>query len=173
MPLALSYGSHSITKGFDGYMTGFPEARAVSESRESGSSASTIDLVKTSPNSWATPDPKTDEEFNPARDKKGPITLGIAATKSIGDKQARLVVIGSSAFAANRFARFQRNGDLFMNSVNWLAEEESLIAIRPKSPTQRSVEMNASQQNLLLVLTMVLMPAAAIGSGLYVWWKRR
>jgi ABC-type uncharacterized transport system involved in gliding motility auxiliary subunit len=172
-PLATTYGPHSITKDFDGTMTVFPEARAVSENRESGSSASTTDLVKTSENSWATPEPKTDDGFNAGRDKRGPISLAVASTKSVGDKQARLVVIGNSKFANNQFARFQRNGDLFMNSINWLAEEESLISIRPKSPTQRSIEMSASQQNMLFLLTIFLMPAAAIGSGVYIWWRRR
>ena len=83
------------------------------------------------------------------------------------------MVIGDSDFATNVNAQEVRNGDLFLNSVNWLAEEESLISIRPKSPTQRRVDMNASQQNMLFFLTIVLMPAAAICSGVYVWWKRR
>jgi len=173
VPLSTTYGPHSITKGFDGYMTFFPEARAVNETHESGSNASTTAIVKTSENSWATAEPKEEPEYNPARDKKGPITLGVASTRSIGDKQARLVVIGDSDFAENVNAQAQRNGDLFMNSINWLAEEESLISIRPKSPTQRRVEMNASQQNMLFLLTIVFMPLAAIGSGFYVWWKRR
>jgi ABC-type uncharacterized transport system involved in gliding motility auxiliary subunit len=173
VPLATTYGSHSITKGFDGYMTFFPEARAVNQIHDSSNNASTTDLVKGSDNSWATAQPKPDEEFNPATDKKGPITLGVASTRSIGDKQSRLVVIGDSDFATNVNAQAQRNGDLFLNSINWLAEEESLISIRPKSPTQRRVEMNASQQNMLFLLTIVLMPAAAICSGVYVWWKRR
>src|SRR5215472_1706315 len=54
VPLATTYGSHSITKGFDGYMTFFPEARAVNQIHDSSNNASTTDLVKGSDNSWAT-----------------------------------------------------------------------------------------------------------------------
>jgi ABC-type uncharacterized transport system involved in gliding motility auxiliary subunit len=176
VPVGLSYGSHSITKGFDDYMTFFPLARSVDELSDAGSNASTTDLVKTSEQSWAATDIKGDEvKYDPSRgDKKGPITVAAASTRSIGgDKQARLVVVGDSDFASNSFAQGQRNGDLFMNSINWLAEEENLISIRPKSPTARRVEMTASQQNTLFWLTIVFMPAAVIGSGFYIWWKRR
>ena len=174
-PVGLSYGTHSITKGFDGYMTFFPLARSVDELHDTGSNASTTDLVKTSDQSWAAIDLKADEEKGgpSGADKKGPITVAVASTRSVGDKQSRLVVVGDSDFASNTFAQGQRNGDLFMNSVNWLAEEENLISIRPKSPTSRRVEMSASQQNMLFWLTIVFMPAAVMGSGFYIWWKRR
>ena len=107
------------------------------------------------------------------KDQRGPITLGVAANKTVGDKDARLVVIGDSDFATNNFVRFQRNGDLFMNSINWLAQDEDLISIRPKSPTNRSVTWTASQQNLFRWLSVIFMPLAFIGSGIYIWWRRR
>jgi ABC-type uncharacterized transport system involved in gliding motility auxiliary subunit len=173
IPLGATYGSHSITKDFENTMTFFPVARSVNEIHDSGTGAQTTDLVKTSTNSWASPDLKVDDDFNPTRDKKGPITIAVASTRPIGDKQARIVVIGDSDFAENVYARQARNGDLFMNSINWLTEEENLISIRPKSPTARRVEMTATQQNTLFWLTIVFMPAAAIGSGFYIWWKRR
>jgi ABC-type uncharacterized transport system involved in gliding motility auxiliary subunit len=175
VPVGLSYGTHSITKNFEGYMTFFPLARSVDELHDSGSNASTTDLVKTSEQSWAATDIKGDEvRYDPSRgDKKGPITIAVASTRSVGDKQGRLVVVGDSDFASDGFAEGQRNGDLFMNSINWLAEEENLISIRPKSPTARRVDMTASQQNTLFLLTIVFMPAAAMISGFYIWWKRR
>jgi ABC-type uncharacterized transport system involved in gliding motility auxiliary subunit len=171
--VGLNYGTHSITKGFDRYMTIFPFARSVDESHDSGSNASTTDLVKTSDVSWTATDIK-DPNFNAARgDKKGPITVAVASTRSVGDKQGRLVVVGDSDFANDDFIEGQRDADLFMNSINWLAEEENLISIRPKSTTARRVIMAASQQNTLFWLTIVFMPAAALGSGFYIWWKRR
>ena len=83
------------------------------------------------------------------------------------------MVIGDSDFATNNYARIQRNGDLFMNTVNWLAQDEDLIAIRPKSPTDRRVTMSEGQQTMLFWLTVFLMPLAVIGTGAYVWWKRK
>jgi uncharacterized iron-regulated membrane protein len=35
------------------------------------------------------------------------------------------------------------------------------------------VTMTASQQRTFLLLSAALMPLAVIGSGIYIWWKRR
>jgi ABC-type uncharacterized transport system involved in gliding motility auxiliary subunit len=173
VPLARSYGSHAITKDFEGSMTFFPFARSVT-ALNTGSDATTTDLLKTSEESWAETELKGNEvAFTEGKDKKGPISLGVAATKSLGDKDARLVVIGDSDFASNEYQGMQRNADLFMNSANWLAQDEELISIRPKNPADRKVTMTASQQNTFFWLSLVFMPVAVIGSGVYIWWKRR
>jgi ABC-type uncharacterized transport system involved in gliding motility auxiliary subunit len=174
VPLARTYGTHPITKDFAGTMTFFPLARSVNVISSSSSDVSTTELLKTSEESWAETEFKGNEaKFDEGKDKKGPITIGVAASKSVADKEARLVVIGDSDFASNAYAGLQRNGDLFMNSINWLAQDEDLISIRPKNPTDRRVTMTSSQQNLLFWLTIVLMPGAVIASGIYIWWKRR
>jgi ABC-type uncharacterized transport system involved in gliding motility auxiliary subunit len=171
-PLARSYGSHPITKGFEGSMTFFPLSRSVDSTP--GSGASTTDLMKTSDESWAETEINGGKvQFDEGKDKKGPITLGVAASKPEGDKEARLVVIGDSDFAANQFFGIQRNGDLFMNSINWLAQDEDLISIRPKNPADRKVSMTEADQNQLFWIALVLMPLATIGSGVYIWWRRR
>lgn len=169
-PLARTYGSHAITKDFDGTMTFFPMSRSV----ETTGGGSATDLMKTSEESWAETELTSDKvAFDEGKDKKGPITLGLAASKPQGEAEARLVVIGDSDFAANQFVGVQRNGDLFMNSINWLAQDEDLISIRPKSAADRKVSMTEADQNQLFWISLVLMPLATIGSGVYIWWKRR
>jgi gliding motility-associatede transport system auxiliary component len=173
-PLIIDYGNHSITKDFGRTMTVFPKARALKLTNGGGASVSPI--LTTSVESFAkdkiTPGAEV-VEYDPAKDQKGPLTLGAAASKNVGGKEARLVVIGDSDFASNSAFKFERNGDLFLNSVNWLAEEEDLISIRPKSMTNRSVTMSQSQLSTFLIFTVALMPLAVLGSGAYIWWKRR
>jgi ABC-type uncharacterized transport system involved in gliding motility auxiliary subunit len=170
-PLVTDYGSHSITKDFGRTLTVFPEARAIKIT--GGAGASATPLLTTSEASFAKDKiaPGPEIKYDPAKDQKGPLTLGAAASKSVNGKEARLVVIGDSDFASNGAFRFERNGDLFLNSVNWLAEEEDLISIRPKTASSRSVTMSESQQRTFFWLSVLFMPVAVIGSGAYIWWK--
>jgi ABC-type uncharacterized transport system involved in gliding motility auxiliary subunit len=172
-PIAGNYPDHAITKDMKRVATFFPMARSVKSAGSSGGAFST-ELIKTSENSWAETELKNNEaKLDEGKDTKGPISLGVAATKSVGEKEARLVVIGDSDFATNRYIRLMGNGDLFFNTVNWLAQDEDLISIRPKSKTNRSIAMTEAQQSTLWWLTVMFMPLAVIGAGAYIWWKRR
>jgi len=57
--------------------------------------------------------------------------------------------------------------------VGWLAQQENLISIRPKDPEDRRVTMTASQQQLVNLLSLLVIPAAIFGTGIYNWWRRR
>jgi gliding motility-associatede transport system auxiliary component len=176
-PLITEYGSHTITKDFGRTMSVFPLARAIKVTGGAGGSNVTP-LLTTSENSFAKDKitPGQQIKLEPDKDQKGPLIIGAAASRSLDAKnEARLVVIGDSDFAMNGAIRVPsfRNADLFLNSVNWLAEDEDLISIRPKSASNRSVTMSESQQRTFLLLSAALMPLAVIGSGIYIWWKRR
>jgi ABC-type uncharacterized transport system involved in gliding motility auxiliary subunit len=67
----------------------------------------------------------------------------------------------------------QGNSDLFLNTVNWLAEQENLIAIRPKEAADRRLTMTAGQQDLVFWLSVVVIPMAVFATGIYGWWRRR
>lgn len=179
-PVVSEYGSHSITKDFGRTMSVFPKARAIKVASDTGgaNSANTTPLLTTSEQSYAKDKitPGKNPDFEAGKDQKGPLTLGVAANKAVGEKkEARLVVFGNSEFASNGIFKVQsfRNADLFLNSVNWLAEDEDLISIRPKTVTNRSVTMTASQQRTFFLLSVAFMPLAVIGSGIYIWFKRR
>lgn len=175
-PLVLNYGTHPITENFRRTMTIFPEARSVKVIEGGGSGVNAVTLLTTSEASWGESElkPGVEPKFDEGKDTKGPVNIGVAASKSMGDKkEARLVVIGDSDFASNQAFRFQRNGDLFLNSINWLAQDEDLIAIRPKQITNRSVTMSEAQQNTFWLLVVLVMPIGIFGIGAYIWWKRR
>ena len=174
VPLVSEYATHPITRDMRGTATFFPLARSIGKIEESNSNQVITELLKTSEQSWGETELVAGEaRFDEGKDQKGPVTLGVTATRTVGEKEARLVVIGDSDFADNNYARLAGNGDLFLNTVNWLAQEEDLISIRPKSPTNRTVTMTSSQQRSFFWFIVLLMPLAVIGSGVYIWWKRR
>lgn len=87
--------------------------------------------------------------------------------------KARIVVAGSSLFAANKYFKLQGNGDLFMNSVSWLAEDENLIAIRPKSSKSQPIVLTGNESLVILVVPVILVPLSWIIVGVVVYLYRR
>ncbi len=88
-------------------------------------------------------------------------------------KKGRLVVFGSSLFASNKFFKLQGNGDLFMNSVSWLAEDENLIAIRPKASRAEPVVLTSTTTWVMFVVPVILVPLCWIIAGIVVFLYRR
>ena len=87
--------------------------------------------------------------------------------------EARVAVIGDSDFAANGSLGIQGNRDLALNTINWLAQQENLISIRPRQPEDRRITLTADQQLRITWLSLLMIPAAVIGAGLITWWRRR
>ena len=177
VPLVVDYGTHPITRNFERTMSFFPLARTVSLADKTKPEPSAIELLKTSPRSFALTDiaelKSGKVTFDPKKDQAGPLSLGVAADRKVGDKDARLVVIGDSDFATNQWVGLQRNGDIFFNAINWLAQDENLISIRPKNPTNRQVTLSQGQQKGLFWFSLALLPGVVIAAGVYIWWRRR
>lgn len=87
--------------------------------------------------------------------------------------QARLAVFGDSDFASNSAVGIQGNRDLVLNTINWLAQQENLIAIRPREPEDRRITLTADQQTRVYWLSLLLLPGFIAGAGIYTWWGRR
>ncbi len=176
VPVVTHYGSSPITDALESRMTFFPLARTVGAADKKNYQKPVTELLLTSNRSFAKNnwDEKQKElKFDQGKDQPGPLTLGVSEERKEGSKTARLVVIGNSAFAANAFLTLQSNGDLFDNSVNWLAQDENLISIRPKSPTNRRLTLTLAQERLFYWFSIAMVPGIVFVTGVILWWKRR
>jgi ABC-type uncharacterized transport system involved in gliding motility auxiliary subunit len=184
MPVVANYSKHTITEKFGSFMTAYPSARSLTIMGDKPSGVSAEAFASTSGNSWGESNPdelrsgRVQPNFPP--DRRGPLPIGVAATKSAaadgstnGSSNSRLVVFGDSDFAANYLFGFQKNGDLFMNVISWLAEEEDLIAIPPKNPEDRRISLTASGSKMIMLVSLFLLPLAAFGTAIAVYVKRR
>ena len=191
VPVAAIYPPHPITEGFR-VMTAFPLSRSV-QPVEGGVGGHTAQpIVQTSQQSWAETDLKNlttgKVELNADQgDKAGPISLGAAvsapateappaagnASPDAPKPETRIVGFGDSDFAANNAIGIQGNQDLFLNAVNWLAQQENLIAIRPREAQDRRLTLTADQQQRIMLLTIFVIPGLVLAGGVYTWWKRR
>ena len=95
-------------------------------------------------------------------------------SKDTSKNESRLVVIGNSSFATDGLFGQQLNGDVFLNSVNWLSKVDNpVLSIRPKEATNRRFEMTVSQQIFLTLLALVIFPLVGLVSAGTLWVRRR
>lgn len=192
VPVAAKYQPHAITDRFN-LITAFRLARSVTPVTGGTSGKFAQTLVETSPGSWAVTDIATlmktgKVSRNPeAGDVDGPVSLAVAVSSPTTDApeppadasddtprpESRLVVFGDSDFASNGWLGIQGNRDLFMNSVNWLAQQENLIAIRPRDPEDRRITLTSDQQRRIFWLTVLIIPGLILFAGIQTWWRRR
>ena len=198
VPVAAQYPSHPITEGFR-VITAYPMSRTMAPIEGGSNSHTAQPIVNTSPQSWSEADlvalvsGKAQVEFNADKgDKQGPITLAAAVsapatvtppapsgngTPASPDTErkpeTRLVAVGDSDFASNMAVGIAGNRDLFLNSLNWLSQQENLIAVRPRQPEDRRLTLTADQQNRIMILVLFIIPGLVFTTGVYTWWKRR
>lgn len=180
-PVVSNYRFSQITKDMGGLMTLFPLARPVERTGEDPTGSIVFSpLAETTPQSWAEQDTESTEvQFDEGVDIPGPLTLiaTVEAPPMLGsgspDLKTRLVLIGDSDFASNEYVSGLGNGILFLNAVNWLAEEESLIAIGPKTTQPRYVFLSQVQANAIFFVSVIFVPLALLAMGVVVWWRRR
>lgn len=175
IPLVTRYSDHKITAGMKGIMTFFPLARSVSPMMNPPAGLMVENLFSSSERSWGETDLKSGEaKFDEGKDLKGPVSLAVVATKDVGNnKKARLVAFGDSDFASNSFFGDQGDGNLFQNTVSWLAQDENFISIRPKNPEDRRITMTEAQRRLVNYVMLLLLPVGVLIIGGSVWAKRR
>ncbi|MGE0702915.1 MAG: GldG family protein [Vicinamibacterales bacterium] len=193
VPVAANYPDHAITQRF-GFITAYPLARSVRPIPGGANGRVAAPFIESSPRSWAEADMKAllaDGELSldeASGDVAGPVPLGTAVsapaakpapaegTEADPDAPApesRIAVVGDADFAANATLGIQGNRDMFLNIVGWLSQQENLIAIRPRAPEDRRITLTATQQNNILWLSIVIVPAIVFGTGVYTWWRRR
>jgi ABC-type uncharacterized transport system involved in gliding motility auxiliary subunit len=75
--------------------------------------------------------------------------------------------------AANEFLNLSGNRDFFMNTLSWLAEEENLIAVRPKESRNAPLFLTAAQAQVAFLVPVILIPLSTIVGGLVAVARRR
>ncbi|MEO8099569.1 MAG: GldG family protein [Acidobacteriota bacterium] len=170
-PVAGEYGDHPVVRALktQGLATVFPLSRSMDAA--SAGSAETAPLVKTGPSAVSKED-LTKPEVGGSVGPQGPRTLAMAGTLKDGAK-GRFVVVGTSAWIGNSGLGLGGNRDLYMNMLNWLSSDEDLIAIRPKDPEDRRLNMNARQMTVLFWGSVIGLPVLMMLAGISVWWRRR
>ncbi|YAI82507.1 MAG: ABC transporter, partial [cyanobacterium endosymbiont of Rhopalodia sterrenbergii] len=88
--------------------------------------------------------------------------------------ESRLVIIGNSMFITNNLFNQQLNGDVFLNSVQWLVSQNNKpLSIRPKEAKNRRIDLTPLKAGLLTFLTLIFFPLGGFIAGFITWLRRR
>jgi ABC-type uncharacterized transport system involved in gliding motility auxiliary subunit len=175
----------------------FPGARSLSPGRRvAGTSVTPV--INSSANSFG--ETSIDRaERNDKADIPGPLTIMVAINKRpttqeeqdvvanlerreahenasplrIANGRSRMVVIGDSDFATNSFFHILGNGNLFLNTVNYLAAQENLIGIEPHTRELPEINFTNRQMKATFFLAVFLFPLLLGLIGTAIWWRQR
>ena len=167
--VAAVYGRHAVTDGFR-LITVFPQSRQIN----------TIEsdvwrirpLVEVAPRGCVKTC-KPDGRCDGKRDVPGPITIATAFERAVGDRQQRVVVVGSGHFLSNTFLGNGGNLDLGVNIVNWLAGDDSLITLQPRQVADSRLDLDQTTLYLIAFSFLFALPLAFMITGAVIWWRRR
>ncbi len=193
-PIVSQIADHPITREM-GQQTIYPLVRSVSAITTEG--LETTEILFSGPKSWAEKEYRSGKiKLDPGIDLQGPVPVAVVSSKEIKPvdraeakpggspddpkteppapvNKAHLVVVGDSDFASNQYFSLYGNGDFFLNTASWLAKEENLISIRPRTRKWSPITLTETQGNLTFMLGIIAFPALVILAGFRVWWKRR
>lgn len=175
--ISATYSStHPITKNLtSNYLVILPQARSLSITG-TPNDVSATPLILTSDKSWGevnfTSGQGSQISYDPAVDKLGPLNMVIAADNA--KTKGRIVVFGNSLFATDKAFDAYGNGNIFINSVDWTAEQESLLNITPHEPIARTFVPPSSIQFIVILLSSIfVIPGLIIVAGISSWISRR
>ncbi len=189
VPVVMEYGAHKITENFS-QPTFYPDARSVVPAEEAPHGVEVQVLAATSANSWAERNlemlKQGKAEFDKDKDLQGPVPLVVLATikgqngpdareKDAAPKEGKdgvLVVAGNSMFASNSYFGQYGNGDFFLNTVSFLADDSGLISVaRPEMG--KPLLLTRDQGNMIFWIVLVIMPFSVLLAGIVVYRVRR
>ena len=115
-------------------------------------------------------------------DINGPFSVALSVKDSYAEKTkgtghaTEIVVFGSVSFETSTFLETNQFGNrtVLLNSLSYLAgQETTTLAIPTRSLQQESVQIQESDRIFFTVLLVVIIPLILLGSGLFIWIKRR
>ena len=169
--IGATYPPHAITRNFN-LITAFPSARPLIWNENTDWERHV--LVEVAPRGWVSRKvPKGKPVFDKQHDTPGPAVIAMALQRTIKDREQRLVIVGNGAFLANSYAGNGGNVDLGINMVNWLAGEEHLIPMQPRSAKDSNLTLSKMQLYAISFVSLLGLPLLLAGVGVFIWRKRR
>ncbi len=168
--LASGYAEHPITNRLESN-TVFPYARRIEAS--DSSAFYFTPLIQAAAGGWLETSGLRNASFDEDSDIRGPITVAGAFEREVGDKRQRVVVIGTAKIFSNQYVGLLGNMDFALTTLNWLAGDDSLVVIEPKTRVDLTLELSRAELAAISLGFLILLPLGLLISGGVIWWRRR
>ncbi|MDT8719115.1 GldG family protein [Clostridium sp. 19966] len=173
--------SHDITSNLGSETLILPQCQPITTIKEKKDTVKVESILKTSDSSYSKVNLQSSTIEKEKDDLTGPFDVAVASTNTVSStdssKNSQLVLISSgisSMFNSSVLAESNGgNTDLFMNSMNWLAEKKATSNVRAKDLQTESLTISENQNVIMAGVLIVLIPALAIAAGVGVWLRRR
>jgi ABC-type uncharacterized transport system involved in gliding motility auxiliary subunit len=183
VPVVTAFENHPITRNFD-VAVFFPTARSVGIAETDVEAVTVQYLAKTGKSAWGETNLDLIDRGQAVKDEEdypAPLPIALIAVKrfedgvpdSTGVDRSEVVVFGDTDFADNGSFRLSGNADLFLNVINYLAEEKDRIAIRAKRGLGDRLLMTESQGRFIFLISVVVLPLSVITFGATVFVRRQ
>ncbi|NPV78478.1 MAG: GldG family protein [Anaerolineae bacterium] len=173
--IANKYDQHPITEKLMNVASIFPTSHSIQfEAKDDQIKLSA--LISTSDMAWGETNFEglKNNQVSPDQgtDYIGPLTIAVVGENA--KTSSRLVVIGDSDFASNRYYQEYGNSDLIVNSIDWASGQEDLISLTPKKQITR-ILLPPTQITLGLILlgSVFVLPGIVVATGISTWISRR
>jgi ABC-type Na+ transport system ATPase subunit NatA len=112
----------------------------------------------------------------------GPLNIGLTLSRSTmatsvenktGSLEQRIAVVGDADFLSNNYIGTGANLELGLNLFSWLSHDDNLISISPRAAPDTRLELSQTQQLIIVVFFLIILPLLLIGLGLRICLKRR
>ena len=176
-----NYRPHPLTARFGGRLTYWPRTREATPAEPPPPGLHVSPLVTTSPEGWGETDLPTirgeaDLRFDPARDRKGPVSVAVAVERG-GEHPTRLVFLGTGRLIMNvRLAGLtlrDYDADFVTSAIAWLSDREARVGVGPKPVGRTAAGLTEAEVTGALRLFVVGLPLLVLLGGGVTWWRRR
>lgn len=169
--VAANYARHPVA-GTLQYNTLFPHSRQIGA--DDGSGWRVTPLIDVAPRGWVeTGKLDAKSTFDKSRDFPGPVNIAAALERTVGDREQRIVVVGTGHFLSNSFIGNGGNLALGVSMMNWLAGEDALVTIDPRPAADTQLDVSTLQLYVIAVIVLLALPLLFALTGTVVWWRRR
>lgn len=172
-----SVNNHDITSSIvsDKKSVVAPAAKGIATLDSKRSTITVEPLLTTSEDAYSKVNTESTTVVKEEGDIEGPFSLAVAITEVYNNITTNVLVYGSSYIIDESMTSYASIGnlDLFVNSIQYLADVEEAIYIPTKSVVQQYLSLTQAQVNLWSSIVIILIPVSILGVGGYVCIKRR